>query len=159
MCGPETPSNLPRIGARVDFVSRSSSRHLLGNLLFFNSSDADDSSRATHVRFSRSSEGAARSELELDHDESSVLVSIHITGDMTKPVEELGLPLQQFTLPVDQIINTDDDAEYDIALGESLSLIVGEGIIGRRVSMTKGSRLLGDGIVGYNSMPTVRSCL
>lgn len=73
---------------------------------------------------------------------------------MTKSVEDCGL-LQQFTLPVEQI--TDD--EYEVALGESLSLIVGEGIIGRRVSMMRGSELLGDGIVGYNFMPTIRSSL
>ncbi|KAK3984765.1 hypothetical protein QBC44DRAFT_362883 [Cladorrhinum sp. PSN332] len=153
MCGPETPSNLPRIGARVDFNG-------LGNLLFLNPSDTD-SSRATHVRFSRSSSPAP----EADLDDDSILVSIYITGDLSKPLSDSGL-LQQFTLPltlpaVEQIASSSDENsnEYELALGESLSLIVGEGIIGRRVSMTRGSQLLGEGIVGYNFMPTVRSSL
>lgn len=49
MCGPETPSSTPRVGARVDFFSRTSSGPI-GNLLFLNPS-SPSSSHATHVRF------------------------------------------------------------------------------------------------------------
>ncbi|KAK4223515.1 hypothetical protein QBC38DRAFT_487575 [Podospora fimiseda] len=141
MCGPETPSNLPRIGARVDLP--------IGNLLFLNPSNTS-SSHATHVRFHTST--------QLD---SELLVSIHITGDLSKPLADSGL-LQQFTLPIDQISSSDSDSdsenEYEIPLQESVSLIVGEGIIGRRVSMMtrENKEVLGEGIVGYNFMPTVR---
>lgn len=49
MCGEETPSNTPRVGARVDLYSPASNSPL-SNLLFLNPS-APSSSRATHVRF------------------------------------------------------------------------------------------------------------
>ncbi|EGO60867.1 hypothetical protein NEUTE1DRAFT_57728 [Neurospora tetrasperma FGSC 2508] len=163
MCGPDTPSSTPRIGARVDFFSSPSSsrdRHLLGNLLFLNPS-TPNSQEATHFSFispstspststtpstllSRASmvgggdsSDASNSELD-DH----VIVFIHQIGDMTKSVHECGL-LTQFTL--------NEKACQMCALNENLSISVGQdGIIGRRVSMMRGGVVLGDGIVGYN---------
>ncbi|KAK1779080.1 hypothetical protein QBC45DRAFT_146684 [Copromyces sp. CBS 386.78] len=164
MCGPETPSSTPRIGARVDFFSSSPSsrdRHLLGNLLFLNPSN-HNSQQATHFSFispstttttpvlskrgplregdaSDSSYFSDSSYSELD---DRVIVSIHQTGDMTKSVHECGL-LKQFTL--------DEKSCRMCALKENLSISVGQdGIIGRRVSMMRGGVVLGDGIVGYN---------
>ncbi|KAK4645772.1 hypothetical protein QC761_204470 [Podospora bellae-mahoneyi] len=150
MCGPETPSNLPRVGARVDFYS-SSTRQLLGNLLFHNPSTPSSSS-ATHVRFSSPSSGSAcssrsSSPVPSKKDDEDVLVSIHVSGDMSKPFRESGL-LQQFSLP-----STSIDAHYEVALREELSLVVGIGIIGRRVSMTRGDEVLADGIIGFNALP------
>lgn len=49
MCGPETPSSTPRIGARVDLCSPTG-RGSLGNLLFLNPT-SPSSAHATHVRF------------------------------------------------------------------------------------------------------------
>ncbi|KAK3403269.1 hypothetical protein B0T20DRAFT_21503 [Sordaria brevicollis] len=163
MCGPETPSSTPRVGARVDFFASSSSgshRHLLGNLLFLNPS-TPNSQQATHFSFispsttpsmgtssppllrrtvSYSSSSSSGSETESER----VVVSIHQTGDLTKSIHDCGL-LKQFTL--------DENSSCQICeLQENLSITVGtpEGIIGRRVSMMKGGIVLGDGIVGYN---------
>ncbi|EAA32342.3 hypothetical protein GE21DRAFT_7634 [Neurospora crassa] len=163
MCGPETPSSTPRIGARVDFFSSPSSsrdRHLLGNLLFLNPS-TPNSQEATHFSFispstspststtpstlfgrasmvgGGDSRDASNSELD-----DRVIVFIHQIGDMTKSVRECGL-LTQFTL--------NEKACQMCALNENLSISVGQdGIIGRRVSMMRGGVVLGDGIVGYN---------
>ncbi|KAK4171406.1 hypothetical protein QBC36DRAFT_95352 [Triangularia setosa] len=153
MCGEETPSNLPRVGARVDFYS-SSTRQSLGNLLFHNPSTPSSSS-ATHVRFSSPSSGSACSSrssspallLSSEKQEDDVLVSIHVSGDMSKPLPESGL-LQQFSLP-----STSREEAYEIALREEVSLVVGIGIIGRRVSMTRGNEVLADGIIGFNALP------
>ncbi|KAK0735357.1 hypothetical protein B0T21DRAFT_289773 [Apiosordaria backusii] len=153
MCGPETPSNLPRIGARVDFYS-SSTRQPLGNLLFHNPSTPSSSS-ATHVRFSSPGSSSACSSrssspapsLSSERQDGDVLVSIHVSGDMSKPLPESGL-LQQFTLP-----STFRQEGHEIALREELSLVVGRGIIGRRVSMMRGDELLADGIIGFNALP------
>ena len=74
-----------------------------------------------------------------------------MTGDLTKSVAESGL-FQQFNLTC--IDGT------EMALGEALSLIVGhDGIIGRRVSMTKGGMLLADGIVGFNTAEPIAGYL
>lgn len=73
-------------------------------------------------------------------------MSISLTGDLTKPVEESGL-LQQFMLL---------PTGLDLALGDSLSLNVGgDGIIGRRVTMMTRGEMFADGIVGFNSAPTL----
>lgn len=66
---------------------------------------------------------------------------------MSKPIRESGL-LQQFFLP-----STSIEAHYEVALREKLSLVVGIGIIGRRVSMTRGDEVLADGIIGFNALP------
>jgi hypothetical protein len=56
MCGEQTPSPTPRVGARVDFFSppkqggRPGGHLPLGNLLFLNPS-SPTSSHATHIRF------------------------------------------------------------------------------------------------------------
>lgn len=72
-----------------------------------------------------------------------------ISGDLTKPVGESGL-LQQFTISPPGDL-TGVETGYEMALNESVSLNVGgDGIIGRRVSMTRGGRLVADGIVGFN---------
>ncbi|KAK4203012.1 hypothetical protein QBC40DRAFT_275259 [Triangularia verruculosa] len=153
MCGEETPSNLPRVGARVDFYS-SSTRQPLGNLLFHNPS-IPSSSSATHVRFSSpSSACSSRSSSPIpEYRDDDVLVSIHVSGDMSKPIRESGL-LQQFTLP-----STSGEDGCEVALREELSLVVGIGIIGRRVSMTKGDEVLADGIIGFNTLPDSMACL
>ncbi|KAK0659168.1 hypothetical protein QBC41DRAFT_331654 [Cercophora samala] len=159
MCGEQTPSNLPRVGARVDFYS-SSTRQPLGNLLFHNPS-APSSSSATHVRFSSPSSDSACSSrssspapsLASAKQDDSVLVSIHVSGDMSKPIHESGL-LQQFSLP-----STSREEGYEIVLREELSLVVGIGIIGRRVSMSKGNEVLADGIIGFNALPASMACL
>ncbi|KAK4041270.1 hypothetical protein C8A01DRAFT_14967 [Parachaetomium inaequale] len=143
MCGPSTPSSTPRIGARVD-LSPPTGRGTLGNLLFLNPT-SPSSSHATHVRFHR----AAKPSPLVD---DSVLVSIHVTGDLTKPLSDAGL-MQQFTLR-SSVPSSDDGVE--MALGAALSLQVGDdGIIGRRVSMRRGEELLADGIVGFNFSPAV----
>ncbi|KAK3359487.1 hypothetical protein B0T25DRAFT_447855 [Lasiosphaeria hispida] len=138
MCGGDcTPSSTPRVGARVDFFSQNQGH--LGNLLFLDPS-TPSSATATHVRFSPK-EGVAI--------DDRILVSIHLTGDLTKAVNDSGL-FQQFTLPGARSL-----VDQDMALGESLSLNVGhDGIIGRRVSMSKGGKLLADGIVGFNFGPS-----
>ncbi|KAK0636126.1 hypothetical protein B0T17DRAFT_503605 [Bombardia bombarda] len=138
-CGEESPSSTPRVGARVDFFSQTQGS--LGNLLFLNPS-SPSSPLATHARFSPK-EGVV-----MDTDDS-VLVSIHLSGDMTKSIKDCGL-FRQFTLQ-----NSSDKA-HQMVLDESLSLDVGQnGIIGRRVSMMKEGKLLGDGIVGFNSVLVV----
>ncbi|KAK4191322.1 hypothetical protein QBC35DRAFT_487925 [Podospora australis] len=158
MCGPETPSHTPRVGARVDFHSRTPGQGVLGNLVFLNPS-TPSSSQATHVRFfspSASPCSSRSSTPDIEDRQDQVLVSIHVSGDLTKSVQDSGL-LQQFTLPSESPHNDRDG--YEIPLRESLSLNVGEGIIGRRVSMTRGDELLADGIVGFNFLPPVASCL
>ncbi|KAK4446830.1 hypothetical protein QBC34DRAFT_410923 [Podospora aff. communis PSN243] len=144
MCGPSTPSSTPRIGARVDLFS-------LGNLLFHNPT-TPNSPLATHVRFS------PRDYTQTETDNDDLLVSIHITGDLTKPVDESGL-FQQFTLPQGRGL-LERDAGVEMALRECVSLEVGQdGIIGRRVSVTRRGVLLGDGIVGFNFGPSVSASL
>ncbi|KAH8882292.1 hypothetical protein GQ53DRAFT_460056 [Thozetella sp. PMI_491] len=139
MCGPDTPSG-PREGARVDFFSRA--RGALGNLVFLDPA-APNSSVATHVRFTPG-DGVALSD--------SVLVSIHVTGDMTKPVQDCGL-LHQFRLS--RALR--QASGFEMPLDKPLSLeIGGAGILGRRVSMLQDgtpseNRFLADGIVGFNS--------
>ncbi|KAK4100208.1 hypothetical protein N658DRAFT_524991 [Parathielavia hyrcaniae] len=144
MCGEQTPSTTPRIGARVDFHPLSPQAHLpLGNLLFLNPS-SPASSHATHVRFQHHSKSPVTDE--------AVLVSIHTTGDLTKPLGEAGV-IQQFTL---RYIHTPQGITEDVEmpLRAALSLNVGnDGIIGRRVSMRRGEKLLADGIVGFNFPP------
>ena len=57
MCGPETPSTTPRVGARVDFFPAPGLTRTglpLSNLLFLNPS-SPSSRHATHVRFHHSS--------------------------------------------------------------------------------------------------------
>jgi hypothetical protein len=80
MCGEQTPSSTPRIGARVDFFAPSSEGHFpLGNLLFLNPS-SPSSSHATHVRFHHSRPSPL---------DDSVLVSIqlvHPTQSVTHTV-------------------------------------------------------------------------
>ncbi len=73
MCGQETPSSTPRIGARVDFFPAPGHTHShlpLGNLLFVNPT-SPTSSHATHVRFLQH-----HSPLNDDDNDSSLLVSI-----------------------------------------------------------------------------------
>lgn len=156
MCGHEdTPSSTPRVGARVNFFSQDHGH--LGNLVFHNPR-TPTSALATHAQFS-STDG-----LELRDD---VLVSIQfvileanplkgpaniasstsVTGDLTKPVAECGL-FQQFSFS--------RGCGPEIALEEYLTLNVGnDGIIGRRVSMTRDGELVADGIVGFNTAPLV----
>ncbi|KAK3297139.1 uncharacterized protein B0H64DRAFT_119095 [Chaetomium fimeti] len=154
MCGPETPSSTPRIGARVD-LSSPTGRGSLGNLLFLNPT-SPSSVHATHVRFFHPAQPAASNPLD-----DSLLVSIHMTGDLTKPLADAGL-MQQFTLhrPNTASNNSPHDDGLggfeETALGAALSLQVGsDGIIGRRVTMRRGEELLADGIVGFNSLPVV----
>ncbi|KAK4114656.1 hypothetical protein N656DRAFT_843380 [Canariomyces notabilis] len=161
MCGPETPSSTPRVGARVDFFSHTSSScsssdsnsRPIGNLLFLNPS-SPSSSLATHVRFQQPPRAdKLNSSKSLSTD--SILVSIHLTGDLTKPVSDSGL-LRQFTLCRGcEAVNGDGDGSlFEMPLREALSMNVGQdGIIGRRVSMTRGGELLADGIVGFNFLP------
>ncbi|KAK3937725.1 hypothetical protein QBC46DRAFT_392037 [Diplogelasinospora grovesii] len=145
MCGHETPSSTPRVGARVDLFSRSEG--FLGNLVFLDPS-IPDSALATHVRFT------PRVGATMD---DRVLVSIHLTGDLTKPIEDCGL-LQRFTLP--SAGQSKNDEGIEMALDKSLMLGVGQdGIIGRRVSMARQGRLLADGIIGFNSMLPVSASL
>ncbi|KAK0727604.1 hypothetical protein B0T26DRAFT_868862 [Lasiosphaeria miniovina] len=148
MCGEEhTPSSAPRIGARVDFFAQG--RGPVGNLLFLDPS-VPGSSRATHIRFS------PRAGVALD---DGVLVSIHLIGDLTKPVEDSGL-FQRFALPQAASLQRGDSRPLEMALDESLSLDVGRtGIIGRRVSMTRKGVLLADGIVGFNTASAVSASL
>ncbi|GAB1314768.1 hypothetical protein MFIFM68171_04978 [Madurella fahalii] len=151
MCGPETPSSTPRVGARVDFFSRSSSSGPVGNLLFLNPS-APSSSQATHVRFHQPCQANHSSGINIAE---QILVSIHLTGDLTKPISDSGL-MQQFTLCRGRDI--DNTEGFEVPLDKALSLSVGQdGIIGRRVSMTRGSELLADGIVGFNFLPAAMS--
>ncbi|AEO56668.1 hypothetical protein MYCTH_2301829 [Thermothelomyces thermophilus ATCC 42464] len=144
MCGPETPSATPRVGARVD-LSSPTGRGSLGNLLFLNPS-SPSSTHATHVRFHQRKEEP--SPLGDRGDCDDVLVSIHMTGDLTKPLAESGL-MRQFTLR-----GHSEGAE--MPLGAAVSLQVGQdGIIGRRVSVRRGHELLADGIVGFNFVPVM----
>ncbi|KAK4153050.1 hypothetical protein C8A00DRAFT_43987 [Chaetomidium leptoderma] len=160
MCGQETPSTTPRVGARVDFFSPTG-RGNLGNLLFLNPS-SPSSRHATHVRFHQPpSSSSSQAPQALSDNDESILVSIHMTGDLTKPLCDSGL-MQQFTLarsssssPGSATTTTKEEG-VEMALGEALWLNVGhDGIIGRRVSMRKGEELLADGIVGFNSLPAV----
>ncbi|KAK3906402.1 hypothetical protein C8A05DRAFT_29762 [Staphylotrichum tortipilum] len=139
MCGPSTPSTTPRVGARVDFFPAPGRTLPLGNLLFLNPS-SPTSRHATHVRFCQSTPTTC-----LD---SSVLVSIHMTGDLTKPLADSGL-MREFTLCGG---GSGGEDGVDMALGgKALELGVGdEGIIGRRVSMRLGGEVVADGIVGFN---------
>jgi hypothetical protein len=74
-----------------------------------------------------------------------------VTGDLTKPLADSGV-MQQFTLLPGTCHATGAGDGMEMALGEALSLNVGnDGIIGRRVSMRRGGELVGDGIVGFNS--------
>ncbi len=67
--------------------------------------------------------------------------AVSLSGDLSRPVEDSGL-FRQFVLPMGSL---------EVVLDESVSLNVREdGIIGRRVSMTRGRELLADGIVGFN---------
>ncbi|KAL2152288.1 hypothetical protein VTH82DRAFT_5472 [Thermothelomyces myriococcoides] len=140
MCGPETESKTPRIGARVDLCSPAG-RSGLGNLLFLNPS-SPSSTQATHVQFHQLKE-----ELSPLGDwgvYDGVQVTIHVTGDLTKPLAESGV-MRQFILRGRR-------EGTGIPLGEAVSLQVGhDGIIGRRVSVRRGDELLADGIVGFNS--------
>jgi len=85
---------------------------------------------------------------------------VSLTGDLTKPVAESGL-FQQFTLLGSRgrgEVGRDEGVE--MALGESVSLEVGQdGIIGRRVSVTRRGVLLADGIVGFNFGPSMSASL
>ncbi|KAL2162914.1 hypothetical protein VTH06DRAFT_6750 [Thermothelomyces fergusii] len=152
MCGPETPSTTPRVGARVD-LSSPTGRGSLGNLLFLNPS-APSSTHATHVRFHRLGEESSplgdRGACDDDDDDNDddVLVSIHTTGDLTRPLAEAGL-MRQFTLP---LRGRGSGGPAEVPLGAAVSLHVGghDGIIGRRVSVRRGRELLADGIVGFN---------
>jgi len=152
MCGHEhTPSPIPRVGACVNFFSQDHGH--LGNLVFHNP-QTPTSPLATHAQFF-STDG-----LELRDD---LLVSIQfvtlepnplqglanrvsfasLSGDLTKPVAECGL-FQQFSLS--------RRGGREIVLEEYLTLDVGDdGIIGRRVSMTKDGEFVADGIVGFNT--------
>lgn len=76
MCGPETPSSTPRVGARVDFFPAAGHTLPLGNLLFLNPS-SPTSRHATHVRFRQSSSTSCV--------DSSVLVSIQYVPALTPP--------------------------------------------------------------------------
>ncbi|KAK0619406.1 hypothetical protein B0T14DRAFT_603230 [Immersiella caudata] len=144
MCGDETPSSTPRVGARVDFFS-------LGNLLFHNPT-TPNSPLATHVRFN------PREHDPTQADDDDLLVSIHLTGDLTKSVDESGV-FQQFRLPQARG-SGETDAGVEMALGECVSLEVGQdGIIGRRVSVTRRGVLLADGIVGFNFGPSISASL
>lgn len=85
MCGEETPSSTPRIGARVDFFPAAglTPMHLpVGNLLFLDPT-APSSSHATHVRFQQPLPLAV-------HPDDTVLVSIQC---VTVPV----LPAMPFS--------------------------------------------------------------
>ncbi|KXX78770.1 hypothetical protein MMYC01_204409 [Madurella mycetomatis] len=168
MCGPETPSSTPRVGARVDF---SSSSGTVGNLLFLNPS-APSSSQATHVRFHQPCQANLGPSINTAE---QILVSIQfvnpispflspylyvnnittrpcsLTGDLTKPISDSGL-MQQFTLCRGRGI--DGTELFEMPLAKALLLSVGQdGIIGRRVSMISGGELLADGIVGFNFLP------
>ncbi|KAL2195163.1 hypothetical protein P885DRAFT_79603 [Corynascus similis CBS 632.67] len=146
MCGPETLSATPRVGARVD-LSSPAGRGSLGNLLFLNPS-SPASSHATHVRFHRPSKSSLLGGGQDIYSDSGILVSIHVTGDLTKPLADAGL-MQQFTLH-------GHGEGVETPLGAALSLQAGnEGIIGRRVSVRQGDELLADGIVGFNFSPAV----
>ncbi|KAK0754845.1 hypothetical protein B0T18DRAFT_360362 [Schizothecium vesticola] len=136
MCGHEhTPSPSPRVGACVNFFSQDHGH--LGNLVFHNP-QTPTSPLATHAQFS-STDG-----LELQDD---LLVSIHLSGDLTKPVAECGL-FQQFSLS--------RRGGPEIVLDEYLTLNVSDdGIIGRRVSMTRDGEFVADGIVGFNTASLV----
>jgi hypothetical protein len=77
---------------------------------------------------------------------------------LTKPVADSGL-FQQFTLPQVRGL-VEADAGVEMVLGESVSLEVGQdGIIGRRVSVTRSGVLLADGIVGFNFGPSMSASL
>ncbi|KAK3685360.1 hypothetical protein B0T22DRAFT_215410 [Podospora appendiculata] len=146
MCGHEsiTPA-APRVGARVDFFS--ASQGPLGNLIFLDPS-TPAGPLATHVRFS-----PRAGVVPLD---DGVLVSIHVTGDLTKSIRDSGL-FRQFTLHRVGS-RSGKDQPFDMTLDNSLSLNVGhDGIIGRRVSIVAGGELLADGIVGFNTPPSPSS--
>ncbi|KAK3308351.1 uncharacterized protein B0T15DRAFT_105889 [Chaetomium strumarium] len=170
MCGEETPSSTPRVGARVDFYPASGLQHThlpVGNLVFLNPS-SPSSCHATHVRFSQrpstSTTATATTTTTTTHThedgDESVLVSIHMTGDLTKPLADSGL-LRRFTFRPNSSSSSsssrkDDDGVEMPLPGEALSLNVGnDGIIGRRVSMMRGNEVLADGIVGFNFLPVV----
>ncbi|KAK3326173.1 hypothetical protein B0H66DRAFT_148701 [Apodospora peruviana] len=168
-CGETTHSNTmnepPRVGARVDFFSPRHGCHL-GNLLFLNPS-TPTSARATHVRYNPTNptEGVAAVatdenvlvSIQLVHPpflhhinpgmESKIPPAHSLTGDLTKSVHDSGL-LQQFTLPVQP---TSSESQWTNMGGSLLLNVGGDGIIGRRVSMTKEGEMLADGIVGFNS--------
>lgn len=62
--------------------------------------------------------------------------------------------MQQFILRRSRNVDDSNNEEFEMPLGAALSLNVGrDGIIGRRVSMMRGSELLADGIVGFNFIP------
>jgi hypothetical protein len=89
MCGQETPSSTPRVGARVDFHPASGLQHNhlpVGNLVFLNPS-SPTSCRATHVRFSQrpSSSTAATTTTQTSEDGGGerVLVSIQYVGPLS----------------------------------------------------------------------------
>ncbi|KAM7210928.1 hypothetical protein V8F06_013685 [Rhypophila decipiens] len=146
-CSDETISS-SRVGARVD-LSSPTGQGQIGNLLFLNPA-FPGSSQATHVQFTSSSH-------HHDGDEEGddmIIVSIHKSGDLTKPVSESGL-LQQFVLPLPPSHNFELTTTQ---LETSVSLEVGgDGIIGRRVTIHQGRKHLADGIVGFNSAPILPS--
>ncbi|SPQ21378.1 12feb793-2eca-4160-99e4-e2aa8f242210 [Thermothielavioides terrestris] len=156
MCGPETPSSTPRVGARVDFFPAAgvaATQLPVGNLLFVNPT-SPSSSHATHVRFQQRYHSGAAAAAAHDEDDS----------DLTQPLSTAGI-LQQFTLrsssnPGTTATTTETDAlssgGVDVPLAASLLLAVGaDGIIGRRVSVRRGrgGAVLADGIVGFNFLP------
>ncbi len=88
MCGQETPSSTPRIGARVDFFpapGHTQSHLPLGNLLFVNPT-SPTSSHATHVRFLQH-----HSPLNNDDKNNNNALLVSIQYD---PASRLPLPIQ-----------------------------------------------------------------
>ncbi|KAM7202549.1 hypothetical protein V8F20_004338 [Naviculisporaceae sp. PSN 640] len=145
MCCSDERISADRVGARVDFFTASNNRargQMVGNLLFLNPS-SPTSSRATHVWFTGSSTTSSING-------GNLMVSIHKSGDLTKPISESQI-LEQFSLPSPLSSTTHELATQ---LESPLSLDVGgDGIIGRRVTIHQGKRHLADGIVGFNSAP------
>ncbi|KAK4209156.1 hypothetical protein QBC37DRAFT_430773 [Rhypophila decipiens] len=154
-CSDETISS-SRVGARVD-LSSPTGQGQIGNLLFLNPA-FPGSSQATHVQFTSGipcSSHHQHHDYDVDEEgDDMIMVSIHKSGDLTKPVSESGL-LQQFALPLPPSHNLELTTTQ---LETSVSLEVGgDGIIGRRVTIHQGRKHLADGIVGFNSAPILPS--
>ncbi|KAM4064523.1 hypothetical protein HRG_005109 [Hirsutella rhossiliensis] len=148
MCGPET-SDRPRGGALAALMSPSVAGvdpavSIRGDLTF-HTPGRPGSTEATHARLTPE---AAREMSAL----GDLHVVIHTSGDLTRSAEDCGL-FRSFDLPGFESLRTADHVE--LSLDEPLSLEVGNGIIGRRVSLCSrrpcGQEVIvAEGIVGFN---------
>ncbi|PNP40067.1 hypothetical protein TGAM01_v210264 [Trichoderma gamsii] len=154
MCGPEF-TNKPRGGALAALSSPIDADRLrsLCADLAFHTPGHPESNEATHARLTPDAEY-----------DSSILSDLHIvihsSGDLSRKPEECGT-FQQFRFPAAP--NSCNTSFIELPLDKPLSLEVGnDGIIGRRVSLYSRSvptRLVAEGIVGFNFLSRAQPCL